>query len=100
MCSYNAVNGIHSWSDPLFGILMYLALRTVLVDSVACWYPDRMCCVETSANTWLLRTIAREAWGFDGYVTADVRRCFQRFICDSFVRYLIAKEKKQDSIKP
>ena len=36
MCSYNAVNGVHS-----------------------------------CANKWLLQTVAREAWGFDGYVTAD-----------------------------
>jgi hypothetical protein len=29
-------------------------------------------CVGHSANTWLLQTVARDAWGFNGYVTADV----------------------------
>ena len=27
--------------------------------------------VPSCANTWLLQTTAREAWGFDGYITSD-----------------------------
>jgi|EP01049_Picozoa_sp_SAG25_P002612 beta-D-xylosidase 4 len=26
--------------------------------------------VHSCANSWLLKTVAREAWNFDGYVTA------------------------------
>lgn len=53
--------------------------------------PDRLCCIEASANTWLLQTIARDAWNFDGYVTADVSGSI-----DAFVRYLIAKVTERD----
>jgi uncharacterized repeat protein (TIGR01451 family) len=27
--------------------------------------------VPSCANTWLLQTVARDAWGFDGYITSD-----------------------------
>ena len=27
--------------------------------------------VPSCANSWLLTTVAREAWGFDGYITSD-----------------------------
>jgi beta-glucosidase-like glycosyl hydrolase len=30
--------------------------------------------VPSCANDWLLNTVAREEWLFDGYVTSDVRK--------------------------
>ena len=27
--------------------------------------------VPSCANNWLLKTVARESWGFDGYITSD-----------------------------
>ena len=27
--------------------------------------------VPTCANSWLLETVARKTWGFDGYITSD-----------------------------
>lgn len=51
MCSYNAVNGVPSWS-----VLEY---KSVTLHNTI------------SANEWLLNKVARGDWGFEGYITSD-----------------------------
>ena len=33
--------------------------------------PDEVNGIPSCANSWLLNNVAREAWGFDGYITSD-----------------------------
>lgn len=40
------------------------------VSSLMCSY-NAVNGVPSCANDWLLKTIARENWGFDGYITSD-----------------------------
>merc|ERR1719399_2705730 len=40
------------------------------VSSLMCSY-NAVNGVPSCANDWLLNTVAREAWGFDGYITSD-----------------------------
>lgn len=40
------------------------------VSSLMCSY-NAVNGVPSCANDWLLKTVARESWGFDGYITSD-----------------------------
>ena len=62
MCSYNAVNGRQK---HIFGeIIRDDYSRLVLLTPPPSGVPS-------CANDWLLTSVAREEWGFDGYITSD-----------------------------
>ena len=52
------------------------------VSSLMCSY-NSVNGYPSCANHWLLQEVARDAWGFDGYITSDCRSQHYYFTCYS-----------------